>query len=99
MLKERYVSFLKKQPHSPVSRETLLDKAIGVGYGEKKAKEVLYDLRDDEMLVEVGSWYGTRTSRMFQDPEEERTLWFCYYKVEPKQVKRMQEAIDWFNRL
>lgn len=99
MLKERYINYLKKQAHNPVSKEVLLEKAIKAGYGEKKAKQVLYELRDDEMLVQVGNWFGAKLYDRPHDKDQERTLWFCYYEMSDEEIKQKQEDIKWFNKL
>jgi len=99
MLRERYIKYLKKQQHQPVSREVLLEKAINAGYSEKKAKQVLYEIRDDEMLVNVGNWYGAKINDRTHDKDQERTLWFCYYEFTDEEIKQRQEDIKWFNVL
>lgn len=97
MLKDRYLTYLKRQPYNPVSREELIGKAIEAGYPEKQAKKVLYEIKEED-AVDVGTWYGARIRENTYNPEP-KTLWFCYYDLTDEEREAIIDNRKWFDSL
>lgn len=95
-LKERLKKYLAKR-REPVGHDELLQKAKLAQVKYKEIKDILYNIHDDDDMVDVASWYGHPFDTF--KPTGKKQRWYQYVPLTPKQKQQMLDDRRWFESL